>query len=295
MKSILKLMDIKTLVAGVIPVVLGSVFSLYKYDSFSIVDMIILMVGIILIQSCANMVNDLFDFSRGADGDAKSDEKALAAGEISKSKVKGIIISFIFIDLGIALYYSITMTYYILFVAVIGGLIMYLYSAGKHPISYTPFGELVAGATMGFGIMTTVIYIQSGVFSIATIAVAIPTSIYIGTILLTNNISDHIEDKVNGRKTLPIVLGIEKAEKLWVLSCYLMIFTSFVLVLFDMMSMQGLVIAVFIIPHKKIQGFRYINKVVQNKGEMMGLINNIGVKFHVAMILGLLISKYIRT
>ena len=290
MKTLLKLMDIKTLVAGLIPVIFGSVFSLYRYKSFSLIDMIILMVGVILIQSCANMINDLFDFHRGADKENKSDEKALASGEISKDKVKWIVKSFILIDLLIAIYYSLIMNFSILIIALVGSLIMYLYSAGSKPISYTPIGELVAGITMGFGIMTTVIYIQSGVFSIETIVVVIPTAIYIGTILLTNNISDYIEDKTNGRHTLPIVIGISKAESLWLLNCYMMIFVSFILVLFGLLTMEGLIIAVIIIPHKKMMNFRFINKVVGNKGEMMGLIGDIGVKYHLAIIVGLLIG-----
>ena len=75
MKVLLKLMDIKTLVAGIIPVVLGSIYSLYRFGEFGWLDMIIIAIGMILIQSCANMVNDLFDHKRGADGEEKSEER----------------------------------------------------------------------------------------------------------------------------------------------------------------------------------------------------------------------------
>lgn len=293
MKTLLKLMDVKTLVAGIIPVVFGSVFSLYKYNAFNLLDMIILMIGIILLQSCANMINDLFDYKRGADGTDKSHEKALASGEISYQNVKKIVMSFIVIDLMIATYYSVTVHYSIMIVSLVGGLVMYLYSAGKRPISYTPFGELVAGSTMGFGIMTTVIYIQSGVFNLETIGVVIPTALYIGTILLTNNISDYIEDELNGRRTLPIIIGIKKAESLWLLNCYLILTATFLLVLFKILPIEGLLVATIILPHKKIMAFKDIKKVAKNKGEMMGLIGSVGLKYHLAIIVGLLAAKYI--
>ncbi len=60
---------------------------------------------------------------------------------------------------------------------------------------------------MGIGITTTVIYIQSGIFNINTILVAVPTVLFISTILLTNNLSDMEEDRESGRKTLPIMIG----------------------------------------------------------------------------------------
>ena len=72
---------------------------------------------------------------------------------------------------------------------------------------------------MGFGIVTTVIFIQSGVLNVETFLVALPTSIFIGTILLTNNLSDHNEDRMAGRKTLAIVIGIHKAEWVWISAC----------------------------------------------------------------------------
>lgn len=294
LKTLFKLMDVKTLVAGIIPVVFGSVFSLYYYDSYSLVDMIILMIGIILIQSCANMINDLFDFKRGADGESKRDEKALASGEVSNKNVKYIVICFLLIDLLIAIYYSVTIHYGILIVGLIGAMIMYLYSAGKHPISYTPLGEVVAGVTMGFGIITTVVYIQSEILSIEAILIAIPTAIYIGTILLTNNISDQIGDKLNGRHTLPIIIGREKADILWQISCYMMIGISFVLFLLSMLPIEGLLLGVIIMPHKKIVSFRYIDKEVKNKGIMMATINDIGIKFHFSLIMGMLFMMYVK-
>jgi 1,4-dihydroxy-2-naphthoate polyprenyltransferase len=212
---VLKLMDVKTLVAGVIPVVFGSVYSFYRYGTVNSVDIIILILGILLLQSSTNMINDVYDHKRGADGKERSDEKVLASGEVSVKLVKRIIMSFLFIDIGIALYYSITRHFGILLVAVSAVIIMIGYSAGKKPISYTPFGELVAGSTMGFGIMSTVIFIHSSRVSIETLLVALPTSVFIGTILLTNNMSDWNEDQRVGRKTLPILIGIHKAEVLW--------------------------------------------------------------------------------
>ena len=57
-KSIIKLMDIKTLVAGFIPVILGSIYSKYAFGKFNVFYLILLISAMILIQSSANMIND---------------------------------------------------------------------------------------------------------------------------------------------------------------------------------------------------------------------------------------------
>lgn len=206
-KTIIKLMDIKTLVAGLVPVILGSVYSKYAFGKLNALYVILLAIAMILIQSATNMINDYFDYKRGADSNKSGDEKALVSGEITSKQVLFIIILYQFIAIMIGLFLASKTSYYILLVAVIGGLISILYAFGPLPISYTPFGEIISGVTMGIGITTTVIYIQSGIFNINTILVAVPTALFISTILLTNNLSDIEDDSEAGRKTLPIMIG----------------------------------------------------------------------------------------
>lgn len=290
MRTLLKLMDIKTLVAGVFPVLLGSIYSLYRFNSLSIGDMLVLILGILLMQSSANMINDIYDHKRGSDDEAKADEKAIASGEIKASQVRKIAITFILIDIIINLYYSITLHWGIFFIGVYGALIMYCYSAGKKPISYTPFGEVAAGSTMGICIMSTVIYIQSGIVNFETILVTLPTSIYIGSILLTNNIADHQEDKKAGRYTLPLFIGISLAERLWQLCCYSLLIASGVFVYVGYWPLESLVLAVLLFPYKKVGKFKHIEKKSKNKDKMMAMIGIIGIRYHLALVIGFLIA-----
>lgn len=292
MKILLKLMDVKTLVAGIFPVVLGSVYSLYRFEEINIWDMVVLSLSIILIQSSANMINDLFDHSRGADDESKSEEKALASGEATRAQVIGIVTMFLLTDVVVCLYYAALTHWGIVIVAIVGSLIMYFYSAGDRPISHTPFGEFVAGSTMGFGIMTTVIYIQSGIFDLETVIVALPTSIYIGTILLTNNISDHHEDRKAGRRTLPIHIGIHWAELLWLVSCHSLLTFTAVFAFVGYWPFYTFVFAMLLFPYRPIYRFKSVPKEAENKGKLMGLIGNIGIRYHIAVIAGILVSVW---
>ena len=292
MKTLIKLMDIKTLVAGIFPVVLGSVYSLYRFGNVSLTHMFVLAMGILLLQSCANMINDLFDHKRGADTEDRSEEKALASGEADEAQVLGYVFVFLFVAIVIGLYYAATTHWAVMLVGIAGTLIMYFYSAGDRPISHTPFGEFVAGSTMGFGIMSTVIYIQSGVVDLETVLVALPTSIYIGTILLTNNISDHHQDREAGRKTLPIHIGFHFAELLWFVSCHSLLTFTAVFVFVGYWPWQSFLLALLVFPFRPIFRFRRIEKEADNKDKMMALIGNIGVRFHVAVVIGMIIGTF---
>lgn len=290
LKPIIKLMDLKTLVAGIIPVFLGSIYSGYAFRKFNILFFILLIIAMILIQSATNMINDYFDFKRGADSEKSGDEKALVSGEITPRQVLFIIFIYQFITLIIGVFIASETSYYILFVAVIGGIISISYAFGPVPISYTPIGEIVAGVTMGIGITTTVIYIHSGIFNLNTVLVAIPTALFIGTILLSNNLSDLEEDRVAGRKTLPIVIGINNAEKLWIFNVIMLLALTFVLVLIHIYPIAVLVPVILLFPYKSVSNFLSYDKNINTKGRTMGLIGQVGLKYHLSVIVGLLIS-----
>ncbi|MFW2488097.1 prenyltransferase [Clostridium chromiireducens] len=289
-KTIIKLMDIKTLVAGLVPVILGSVYSKYAFGKLNALYVILLAIAMILIQSATNMINDYFDYKRGADSNKSGHEKALVSGETTSKQVLLIIVLYQFIALMIGIFLASQTSYYILLVAVIGGLISILYAFGPLPISYTPFGEIISGVTMGIGITTTVIYIQSGIINLNTILVAIPTALFIGTILLTNNLSDMKEDREAGRKTLPIIIGRKNAEKLWIIGVIMLLVLTFCLVLMRIYPVVVLAPVVLIYPFKLIRSFLSYEKSISTKGRSMGLIGQIGLKYHLSVTIGLLIA-----
>lgn len=293
-KTILKLMDIKTLVAGVIPVFLGSIYSWYSFNKLNLVYLILLTIAMILVQSSTNMINDYFDFKRGADNEVKEKEKALVSGEATLEQVKLIIIIYQTTAFIIGIFIAFQTSYYILLVALGGLMVLILYASGPVPISYTPIGEVVSGLTMGVGVTTTVIYIHSGIFNLNTVLVSFPTSVFIGNILLSNNLSDLKADKKAGRKTLPLVLGRENTEKLWVFNVIMLLFLTLGLLLLDIYPKIVLVIVILLFPYKSISNFLSYEKGIDTKERTMGIIGKIGIKYHLAVIIGLLISIIFR-
>lgn len=288
--AIIKLMEIRTLVAGVIPVILGSVYSWYAFDEINLIYFGLLIIAITFMQSSTNMINDYFDHKRGADGEGKEEEKALVSGEITPKQVIYLIFIYQAIALIIGVFIASQTSYYILFIGAIGGMVSILYAFGPLPISYTPLGEIVAGVTMGIGIATTVIYIHTGIVNLNTVLVAVPTSIFIGTILLSNNLSDIAMDEEAGRKTLPILMGSKNAEKLWVFNVIMLFVLTLLLGMVGIYPKNVLIMMVMLFPYKAIPRFLSYNKSVNTKGKTMELITMVGVKYHWAVISGLLIE-----
>ena len=93
-------------------------------------------------------------------------------------------------------------------------------------ISKVGLGEVVTG--LNFGPIMTIgsYFVISGVFSLKAFLVGLPAGILTSLLLLVNEIPDVDADRSGGRRTLPILLGVRNAFKLYcigVLSAYLIV------------------------------------------------------------------------
>lgn len=287
-QSLIKLVEPKTLVAGFTPVLLGSVYSWYEFNKFQLSLFLLAAVGIALTQSATNMINDYFDYKRGADRHARGAEKALVSGETTPAQVIVLILIFELLALGIGIWLGSRSSYGILWIAVIGAIISVAYASGPIPISYLPIGELVSGATMGIGITATVIFIQSGVVNTKTILITLPTMLYVATVLLSNNLSDMKEDQEAGRRTLPLLIGYKWAERLLIVNVSSIYLLTVGYALVGVYPIIMLPFAVMFFPVMEIYKFKTYSKNVGTKGATIGLIGKIGIKYHAGIVLVLL-------
>lgn len=292
-KTFFKLIDVKLSVASIIPVLLGSVYSLYAYQKLNVIYLILLIISMVMVQSSANILNDYFDHKKGLDDD-KFDEKVLASQELKPKTVLIIMIIFQMVSLLIGIYIAFQTSLLILAAAGFGLFILYFYAFGPLPISYTPIGEIVSGLTMGILITTVSIFIHSGIFDVSTILIGIPTAIYIGTILLSNNLSDMVEDEKSGRKTLPVMLGTKKTEKLWIINVLSILIVTILLYTIKIYPLPVVICAIIFFPYGKLKLFLSYSKSADTKKRTMGIIVKIGIRYHVAIIFGLMIAMFLR-
>lgn len=295
LKKILKIIDLKTLIASLIPVLYGTTYAWYKYDRIDYSLIVPLLVSMLMIQSATNMINDCSDYMSGADQrHVRIDEKILVSGELSVKQLAKLAIGFLIIAFIIGIYIASKSSYGILIVGLLGVTIALLYSMGPLPISYTPIGELVSGVTMGIGISSTVIYVVSGVVSLETILVALPPTLFIASILLSNNLSDIEVDKASGRRTLPILIGVTKSEYLWQANVLGIIFLSMIFVLLGIYPIGVILWMLPLFSYKNFKRFSTYEKNVQTKEITMKIIAVIGVRLHIGIVLGLILTKFMQ-
>ncbi|GGJ99699.1 1,4-dihydroxy-2-naphthoate octaprenyltransferase [Lentibacillus kapialis] len=202
-----------TLTASFIPVFVGTMFALTSHE-INLLLFFAMLLASILIQSATNMFNEYYDFIRGLDN-----EQSVGIGGtivrdgIAPKKVLGLALSFFGIAIMLGVYICLESSWWIAVIGLFCMLFGYLYTGGPFPIAYTPFGELFSGFLMGTVIIGISYYIQTQVITTSVILMSIPVAIFIGAIMLSNNIRDLDGDKANGRKTIAILLGRQNAVR----------------------------------------------------------------------------------
>ena len=231
--SFLKLVEIQTKVASIIPYLVGTVFALYKFDNFNMKNAILLFLSMIIFDMTVTAINNYVDYIKAIkkEGFGYEEHNAITKYGLKPKTVLGIIIVMLIVSslLGILLFLNTNII--ILLVGLVCFTIGIFYSFGPIPISRTPFGEIFSGVTMGFFITFLAIYIHifdKGILNISIIdgnfelminlkviisifVISIPLIVGISNIMLANNICDMEDDFINRRFTLPIYIGKENA------------------------------------------------------------------------------------
>lgn len=201
-----------TLTAAFVPVFVGTVFAYVEEQVIKADLFIVMLLACLLIQIAVNMFNEYYDYVRGLD----NEQSVGIGGTIVRDGVApktvlrlGFTLFGISILLGI--YICMQSSWWIAVIGAASMLVGYLYTGGPIPIAYTPFGELASGLLMGTVIIAISYFIQTLSVTKEVILISIPVAIFIGSILLSNNIRDLDGDKKNGRKTIAILLGRKNA------------------------------------------------------------------------------------
>lgn len=227
-KTVLALMAPNTWAAGIAPVVVGAslAFALPRagFDALHAVGangrtatvFALMLVTSLLMQSAANALNDHADYAKGTDTAENSvdlaDVPLVSTNVHPRTGLRvavGCLVAAAFTG-GIVTAYA---GWTLLWIGLVGAVAVVLYSSGKTPISYLPLGEVVSGAVMGLLIPLATYFALTGVLEWSVLALALPTFLTIGAILMTNNTCDIARDRKAGRRTLPILLGARRSAQ----------------------------------------------------------------------------------
>ncbi|MDE8703181.1 UbiA family prenyltransferase [Adlercreutzia equolifaciens] len=204
--------------AAILPVLIAVGCTVATRGVFSPLMALVLLVICILMQSSVNTFNDYFDFVKGTDSaedNVEVTDAVLVYNHVNPRTVLMYAIGLLVAAFLLGLYVIFQAGFIPLVIALVGALMVVLYSGGKTPISYLPIGELVSGGVMGGLIPLACYQVLSGTFSWMMLLWSVPTIIGVGLIMMTNNTCDIEKDVEAQRKTLPVLLGRPKSRALY--------------------------------------------------------------------------------
>jgi 1,4-dihydroxy-2-naphthoate octaprenyltransferase len=197
----------RTLLAAVVPVIVGSALAISQ-NKFTLILSLIAMFCSILIQVGTNFTNDLYDYLKGSDKeDRVGPQRVLVSGFISPTEMRiGIIIAFSFSFL-FGLYLVSSAGIVILIIGVISILAGLAYTAGPFPLAYNGLGDVFVFTFFGIVGTTGTYYLHLHEFSLLSFLTAVPVGALITNILVVNNYRDIEEDREADKYTLAVKLG----------------------------------------------------------------------------------------
>ncbi len=200
-----------TLTASFVPVLIGTVLSMYTVE-VNVWLFLAMLFACLFIQIATNLFNEYYDFKRGLDtAESVGIGGAIVREGMKPKTVLNLALACYAIAILLGVYICSSSSWWLALMGLVGMAIGYLYTGGPLPIAYTPFGELFSGICMGSLFVLISFFIQTGEVSTDSILISVPIAILVGAINLSNNIRDIEEDTRGGRKTLAILMGSKGA------------------------------------------------------------------------------------
>ena len=240
----LRVIRVRFLLASIIAVSVGLALHWSQNGSLDYLDVILTFAGVLALHASVDLLNDYWDFKRGIDTKTTRTKMSggtgvLPEGLLKPSSVYRAGVVFLIIGSLIGSYFVITNGILIAIILGFAILSIYFYST---KIVDSGLGEFFV-AVKGSMIVMGTFFIQSGEVTVESILAGIVIGTLSSLVLFIASFPDHDADKSKGRKTLVIVVGKEKAVKLfWLfpLVSYVIILIGVSVNLFPFLSLISL-------------------------------------------------------
>lgn len=193
--------------AATIPVAVASALA-FADGSFHWLPALLCWMFALLMQCTANLVNDLFDFLKGADQpDRLGPDRAFAKGFITLPAMKAGIALLTLAACAVGLCLLWYGGWWLIWVGAACVVFAYFYTAGPYPLAYHGLGD--AAVVLFFGVVPVgfTYYLLTGTWTWQTTLAALACGLVIDTMLMVNNFRDREEDARCNKRTIVVYLG----------------------------------------------------------------------------------------
>lgn len=213
----IKAARLRTLPLAIAGAIAGNLIAFAETKQLNILVFIISILTAIVLQILSNYANDYGDFKNGADRKERTD-RVMASGEINEQMmakaIKVLVVTCLILGtllLSIAVK-KLNGNFILLFLFGICGIAAaYFYTAGKKPYGYMGFGDLAVYLFFGNLAVMGTYFLQTGSINSHCWWVASAIGLLSVGVLNVNNLRDIETDKVNGKFTIPVNIGYNKA------------------------------------------------------------------------------------
>lgn len=197
----------KTLPAAVAPVILGWAIA-WITGKFHWGAALAALFTAVMIQIATNMVNDVVDFSKGADTEERTGPLRVTQTGLLTPREVWMGVTFVFSLAGLAGLYLFWLAGWPVLVigaaAIISGI---AYTAGPYPLAYNGLGDIFVLLFFGYAAVGGTVFVTAGELPTLTWYGATAAGLLTVNILVVNNIRDIESDRKAGRTNLPVLLG----------------------------------------------------------------------------------------
>lgn len=193
----------------------------------------------LLLQIGSNLANDVFDYERGVDTEArKGPLRVTQAGLLAPEQVKlGMKLVFL-AALILWLYLAWISSWLMVAVGLLAVLAAITYTGGPFPFGAYGLGDPLAFLFFGPVAVAGAYFVQALNISTAAWWMSIPVGLIITAILVVNNLRDIATDRAAGRKTLAVRFGAKWARREY-FGCFLIAYTLVPILIFSDMLPIG--------------------------------------------------------
>lgn len=198
--------------ATYVPMALAGVIALQD-GVFRIVPFLLALLGVLLLQTGANFINEYFDYVRGVDDKKEAGQGlTLKRKELTPNEIlMGAIVTIVGGSL-IGLY-LLSQSGNLLWLIGIGGVLVAItYTAGPFPLAYNGLGEITVAIFMGPAIVVGAYYVMDTRVDWHLVWASLPIAFMVAAILHANNIRDLKSDAQVNKRTLAVIFGREIAN-----------------------------------------------------------------------------------
>ncbi len=219
-KTWIKAFRLRTLPLALSSVALGCFVANYD-GAFNWKVSILAFLTTLFLQILSNLANDYGDSKHGTDNiDRVGPLRAVQSGIITPKEMKRMVIVFMLLSLLSGLWLIFEGTKGIPFIFVILFLMLGIgaissavkYTIGNHPYGYSGFGDLFVFIFFGLTGVIGTYFLNTHRFNWEILFPASAMGFLSAGVLNLNNMRDRENDKVSGKHTLVVIMGIRKAR-----------------------------------------------------------------------------------